>query len=92
MCPIDYYTMARDSKDPRILRLAMVRFAEEKGIKPAAQAFRTTVKTVRKWFRRWIPGTLEGLQEKSRAPKKPFRRITEQQRHEAIKLKRQLPS
>jgi hypothetical protein len=75
MCPIPYYTMRQQSKDPKYIRLEMVRWAKERGIKPTARYFATTVKTVRKWLRRWQPGTLQGLEEKSRAPKNPRQRI-----------------
>ena len=92
MCPISYYNMSRQFTDPRQVRLAMVRFAKEKGIKPAARAFSSTAKTVRKWLRRWVPGSMEGLQEQSRAPKNVRKRITAQQRQQVIHLKRQLPS
>jgi transposase-like protein len=71
MCPILYYTMKRQSKDPRYIRFEMVRFAKKHGIKPAARCFATTPKTVRKWLRRWQPGTLKGLEEWSKAPKNP---------------------
>ena len=92
MCPIPYYTMTRQSKDPKYIRFEMVRFARKHGIKPAARCFSTTPKTVRKWLRRWQPGTLKGLEELSRAPKKPFRRIPKAQRNRAITLKKRCPS
>jgi len=31
------------------------------GIKPAARAFDTTPRTVRKWLRRWVLGSMRGL-------------------------------
>jgi len=70
MCPIPYYTMLRESKDEKLLRylrLRLVQYASEHGIKPAARAFGTTVKTVRKWVGRY-DGTLESLASHSRAP------------------------
>lgn len=70
----------------------MVCYAKEHGVKPAAAIFNTTPKTVRKWLRRWEPGSMEGLSEKSRAPKRPHVYITNQQRQEVIDLKRALPS
>ena len=92
MSPIPYYSMKQQSKDPRYLRLELVRHAKEQGVKPTARLFGTDPKTVRKWLRRWIPGTLEGLQDQSRAPKNPARRISPQQRQRAIALKRLLRS
>jgi transposase len=92
MCPLRYYPMLRQSKDPVRLRFELVRFAREHGIKPAAREFGTTVKTVRKWLRRWEPGSLRGLTDRSRAPLHPRRRITAGQRRRAVSLKRRLPS
>ena len=92
MCPLAYYTVLRQSKEPTYLRLEMVRYAKAQGIKPAARYFHTTVRTVRKWLRRWQPGSLVGLQELSRAPLQPHHGITAKQRNQALELKRQLPS
>jgi transposase len=92
MCPIQYYTLMRQSKDPRLIRYQMVQFALKNGVKPAAREFNSTPKTVRKWLSRWQPGSLRGLEEKSRAPKNPFKRITPGQQRKVIKLKEDLPS
>jgi hypothetical protein len=43
----------RQSKEPKLFRYELVRFANEHGVKPAARAFKTTPKTVRKWLARW---------------------------------------
>ncbi|RKX17706.1 MAG: hypothetical protein DRP26_06500 [Candidatus Zixiibacteriota bacterium] len=48
----------------------MVRYARDHDVKPAARAFKTTPKTVRKWLKRWQPGSLRGLEDQSRAPEK----------------------
>lgn len=92
MCPLGYYTVLRQSKEPTYLRLEMVRYARAQGIKPAARYFHTTVRTVRKWLRRWQPGSLVGLRDRSRAPLHPAKQITASQRSQALELKRQLPS
>ena len=92
MCPIQYYTMIRQSKDPKYIRLEIVRFAKEHGIKPAARAFSTTVKTVRKWLRRWQPGRLYTLDDISRAPKNPCSAVPANQRILAVKYKKECPS
>jgi transposase len=84
--------MLRQSKEPTYLRFELVRYAREHGIKPAARQFSTTPKTVRKWLRRWQPGSLQGLQDQSRAPLHPHRGITASQRQRAVSLKRRLPS
>src|ERR687885_1385614 len=92
MCPLRYYPMLRQSKDPIRLRFELVRYAREHGIKPAAREFGTTVRTVRKWLRRWEPGSLRGLADRSRAPLHPRRGIRPAQRRRAVALKRRLPS
>ena len=92
MCPYPYYELMRKSKDIKYLRHKMVLGAQEHGIKPTARLFNTSPKTVRKWLRRWKEQGWEGLSDHSRAPKKPFRRITPQQRKQAVDLKKQLPS
>ena len=92
MCPLEYYTIMRQSKDPRYLRLEMVRYAKEHGIKPAARAFNTTPKTVRKWLKRWEPGSLRGLDDQSHTPKSKKSKIDLGQREKAIELKRKLKS
>lgn len=92
MGPIRYYNMIRQSKNPKYLRYEMVRYAKEYGVKRAARMFNTTPKTVRKWLRRWEPGSMRGLEDLSRAPKNPKRYITEKQRQQVITLKKMLPS
>jgi transposase len=92
MCPLRYYPMLRRSTDPIYLRFELVRFAREHGIKPAAREFGTTARTVRKWLRRWEPGSLRGLADRSRAPHHPRRGVTAAQRRRAVRLKRKLPS
>jgi transposase len=84
--------MIRQFKDPRQYRLELVRYAKEHGVKPAARYFKTTPKTIRKWLRRWNPGSLEGLADQSRAPKNPKIYITQEQKEQVNQLKRMLPS
>ena len=92
MCSIKYYTMIRQSKDPKARRYELVHYAKRHGIKPAARMFNTTPKTVRKWVRRWEPGSMQGLSDQSRAPHHPAKRISQAQRQKAIQLKKALPS
>ena len=91
MCPYDYYTVMRHAIDPKHLRLRMVRYAQEHGVKPAAQAFNSTPKTVRKWLARY-EGTLESLAEHSRAPHRRPRKLPAEVDAHVVDLKRQLPS
>ena len=92
MCPINYYTTMRNCKDKRLLRYHLVIYAREHGIKPAARTFKTTVKTVKKWLSRYRPGSLQGLEDRSKAPKSLKCKIPEDQRRKAIKLKKKLKS
>ena len=92
MCPIRYYELMRQSKDARYLRLKMVQYAQAHGRKPAARVFGVTVKTIRKWLRRFETDGYDGLAERSRAPHHPHRPITPAQRRRAIALKKKLRS
>lgn len=70
MPPIDYFTMI-NSKDKGFVfgvRLQMVRYALEEGIKPAARTYNTSKNTVKKWVRRYNKRGIAGIEEKSRAP------------------------
>lgn len=91
MCPIPYYDMIRHSKSPEYVRLALVRFAHEHGIKPAARAFEMTVRTARKWGRRF-DGTLASLKDQSRAPHCRPQRISADMEATILTLKRRLPT
>ena len=51
MGPIRYCDMIRQSKDPKVFRYELVRYAKEHGVKPTARDFGTTPKTVRKWLK-----------------------------------------
>ena len=90
MCPYDYYTEMRQASDPKHLRLHLVQFAKEHGVKAAARAFRTTPKTVRKWRDRYN-GRLDDLQNLSRAPKRRPRKLSTQAEMQIVELKRRLP-
>lgn len=88
--PYSYYTVMRQSQDPKILRLRMAVHAREHGVKPAARAFHTTVKTVRKWLRRF-DGKLDSLRGISRAPHQQPRRLSTAQEQVVLRAKRACP-
>lgn len=73
--PYAYYTVMRQSQDPKTLRLRMALYAKDKGVKPAARAFHTTVKTIRKWLSRFN-GKIASLEAHSRAPKRRPRKLS----------------
>lgn len=65
---LTYFELIRNMKNPFDLRIKMVMYAKKHGNKPAAKVFSTTVKTIRKWRRRYEEKGLAGLKEESRAP------------------------
>jgi len=64
-----YYDLYRNCKDPIPYRIELVKFALTHGIKPSARKFKTTVKTVRKWVRRFEEGKKPALKDQSKRPK-----------------------
>ena len=91
MCPHGYYTLMRESKDPRYLRLRLVQSARRRGIKPTARLFAVASNTVRKWRDRF-DGTLDSLAERSRAPHRSPRRLSPEAEAEIVRAKRRLPT
>jgi len=77
----------RLSKDKKQQRYQMVIYAKERGIKPAAKTFATTVKTVRKWLRRFDEGGYQALADISRRPGHSPNRISQELTRKIIKLK-----
>jgi len=92
MCPIPLYDMVRNSKDPRVVRYQMCRYATQYGVKPAAHHFATTVKTVRKWLSRWDGKSLAGLEDRSKAPKSCPHRIAREVEERIVALRTMLPT
>lgn len=88
MCPIGYYTMIRNYKDKKYLRLKMVQCAKGHGIKPTARMFGATVKTVKKWLGRWEVDGLMGLEDRSRRPHHCPQTISEEIKKKARAAKR----
>ena len=62
-----YFDLVREMKDAYNHRLRLVESAKQRGIKPTARLFATTVPTVRKWLRRFEQHGPSGLRELSRA-------------------------
>lgn len=90
MRPYAYYTVMRQSQDPKLLRLRMALYAREHGVKPAARAFHSTPKTVRKWLARF-DGKLDSLQARSRAPHHRPRKLSAPKERRILAAKRQAP-
>ena len=89
MCPYPYFTVMRESKDSRYLRLRMVQHAKAHGVKPAARVFHTTPKTIRLWMRRF-DGTLASLASRSRRPHNSPQKLHPAQEHKIVSLKKRL--
>lgn len=88
--PNPYYDLVRESGMSEKLRLRMVRFAKREGVKPAARAFGTTPKTVRKWLGRF-DGTLASLEERSRAPHRRPNKLRLEAEEEILLARRKAP-
>lgn len=71
MTIITYYENLRLSANPYGWRIKMIESVKERGIKPTARQFNTTVATVKKWQRRYLAKGLDGLLDASRRPKNP---------------------
>jgi transposase len=68
MTAAPYFDLVREMKDNAYNhRLRLVESARQRGIKPTARLFATTVPTVRKWLRRFQRNGLSGLVEQPRA-------------------------
>lgn len=75
MCPMCYWEMIRQMRDPVNYRFEMVRWARERGVSEAARRFETTRVTVRKWLRRFEEEGRGGLRDRSRAPLRSPHRV-----------------
>ena len=59
---MDYFVAYKEKKRNLLkVRKAMVDYALEHGMKPAAREFKTTVKTVKKWVKRFREDPENGL-------------------------------
>ena len=56
-----YFHLIHEMRDAYNHRLRLVESARQRGIKPTARLFSTTVPTVRKWLRRFQQQGLSGL-------------------------------
>lgn len=72
------------------VRKNMVLDAMEKGIKPVARQYETTVKTVKKWLARYKAKGVGGLEECSRAPKHIPHKTSQEIANRVIAKKKQL--
>ena len=73
-------------------RLRLVESARQRGIKPTARLFATTVPTVCKWLRRYQQHGPSGLVAVSRAPHHQPRQTPPEIERQVVKLRQTLPT
>jgi len=87
-----YFDLVREMRNPYNHRLRLVESARQRGIKPTARLFQTTVPTVRKWLRRYQHRGPSGLLGRSRAPhRQPHKTLPEIER-QVVELRQTLPT
>ena len=89
---VRYFDLVREMKNPFNHRLRLVESARQRGIKPTVRLFATTVRTVRKWLRRYQQQGLAGLVEHSRAPQHPPGKTPPAVEQPLVELRRALPT
>ena len=90
--PARYFDLVREMKNAYNHRLRLVESAKQRGIKPTARLFATTVPTVRKWLRRYQQGGPSSLVERSRAPHHQPRKTPPPLEQQLVELRRTLPT
>lgn len=91
MSPVPYSTMvkAKDKEFRFDIRLSMVKDAKRLGIRPTMRRWKCSRNTVRKWLRRYEAEGLQGLKERSHAPKTCPHKVDGKQAQKIIKLRKQ---
>lgn len=90
--PVPYFDLVREMKDAYNHRLRLVESAKQRGIRPTARLFATTVPTVRKWLRRYEQHGLSGLRAQSRARHQQPHKTPAQREAQLVELRRTLPT
>jgi len=94
MKPLTYYELIikmKNKADKYDLRLRIINFAKQYGVKPAARLFDTTPKTVRKWLRRYEQERLAGLNELPRIPMNCPHKTSPVLEKKIVQLRKQFP-
>ena len=92
MAATRYFDLVREMRDAYNHRLRLVQSARDRGIKPTARLFATTVPTVRKWLRRFQQQGPSGLLDLSRAPHHQPRRTPAYIERQVVALRQTLPT
>lgn len=87
-----YFDLVREMPNAYNHRLRLVDWARQRGLKPTARLFATTLPTVRKWLRRYLEQGPSGLVERSRAPHRQPRKTAPEIEQQVVALRRQLPT
>ncbi len=90
--PVPYYDLVGEMRDAFNHRWRLVESARQRGLKPTARLFATTVRTVRKWLRRYHQHGPSGLVEQSPAPRRQPRQTPPQVEQQVVELRQQLPT
>jgi transposase len=90
--PARYFDLVREMNNAYNHRLRLVESARQRGLKPTARLFATTVPTVRKWLRRFQQHGPSGLLERSRAPHRQARQTSPEVEQQVVALRQQLPT
>src|SRR5437763_2978283 len=85
-----YFDLLREMKNAYNHRLRLVESARQRGIKPTARLFSTTVATVRKWLRRFHQQGLSGLVALPRARHQQFQKIAPTAEAQLVELRKTL--
>ncbi len=87
-----YFDLVREMKNAYNHRLRLVESAQQRGIKPTARLFATTVPTVRKWLRRYQQHGPAGLLEQSRARHQQAHKTPPTVEVQLVELRKTLPT
>jgi transposase len=87
-----YFDLVREMKNAYNHRLRLVESAQQRGIKPTARLFATTVPTVRKWLRRYQQLGPRGLAERSRARHRQPHKTPAHSEAQLLELRKTLPT
>jgi transposase len=87
-----YFDLVREMKNAYNHRLRLVESAKQRGSKPTARLFATTVPTVRKWLRRYEQHGPSGLLEQSRARHRQPHKTPPTIEAQLVELRKTLPT
>jgi|SRR5579859_514215 len=89
---VRYFDLVREMKDAYNHRLRLVESAKQRGLKPTARLFATTVPTVRKWLRRFQQHGPSGLIALRRARHHQSQKTPPTTEAQLVELRKTLPT